>query len=103
MTDTWQRAKEIAGLLPLKMPWSFCVTNIEDDVVFNVYAPRQAWHPLRVLLSLPPLSFRYEAPPNSGLVSFEEYQLDGLVLSLIIPEEHDDGPDGPDDPDDSAE
>jgi hypothetical protein len=100
MNSAWQHAARVAGLLPGNVRWSFHVTDLADDAVFNVYAPREAWHPLRVLLTLPVPEFRYDAPSGSPLTSFQEFYLDGLVLSLIEPEvQNDDGPDGPDDSD----
>lgn len=103
MTQAWQHAKEIAGLLPRNAVWSFCITNIDGDAVFNIFAPRETWHALRILLALPRVEFRYDAT-LPGVPSSEEYNIDGLTLSLITPEEHnDDGPDGPDHPADGTD
>jgi len=103
MNEAWQHAKEIAGLLPRNAVWSFCITNIEDDAVFNIYAPRASWYALRVLLALPSAEYQYDAT-MPGQPSYAEFNIDGLVLSLITPEEHnDDGPDGPDHPADGTD
>jgi hypothetical protein len=93
--QAWQHANEIAGLLPRNAVWSFCITNLEDDAVFNIYAPRSTWHALRVLLGLPRPEYLYDST-MPGQPSYAEFNIDGLVLSFITPEEHnDDGPDGP--------
>jgi len=96
MTEAWLRAKEIADRLPKNAQWSFCITDIEDDAVFNIYAAREVWHGLRVLLALPRAEFRYDGT-RPGEPSYEEYTIDGLALSLITPEEQDerDEPAGP--------
>jgi hypothetical protein len=88
MNDAWQHAHEIAGLLPPEAVWCFCITDVEDDAVFNIYAPREAWHKLRLLLSLPVPEFRFDA--TGEFPAWEEYNLAGLTLSFITPEEHDD-------------
>lgn len=97
MNEAWQQAKEIAGLLPRNAQWSFCITDIEDDAVFNIYAPLDAWHALRLLLHIarkPDSSYRNF---DGHFPSFDEYNMDGLSLSFITPEEHNEhGPDGPD-------
>lgn len=96
MTKAWQRAKEIAGLLPNNVQWYFSITDIEDDVVFNIYAPMDAWHPLYVLLDIgrsPVCSYRNH---DGRFPSFDEYNVDGLTLSFITPEEqHEHGTDEP--------
>jgi len=104
MTETWQHAKEIAGLLPRNAVWSFCITNIEDDAIFNIYAPRTAWHALRVLLAIARKPDAQYLNYDGRHPSYEEYVIDGLTLSFITPEEHnDDGPDGPDHPADGTD
>jgi len=96
MNNVWQQAKEIAETLPRNAQWSFCVTDIEEDAVFNIYAPLEAWHGLRLLLAItrrPAFSYRNY---DGRFPSFDEYNMDGLVLSFITTEEHnDDEPAGP--------
>jgi hypothetical protein len=85
-STAWTTAKEIAEALPRNTQYSFCITDIEDDAVFNIYAPRDAWHAIRILLGIARApEFRYD--DTTGVSpSFEEHLIDGLSLSLITPE-----------------
>jgi len=90
-STAWTTAKEIAEALPRNTQYSFCITDIEDDAVFNIYAPRDAWHAIRILLGIARRpEFRYDDTTGAS-PSFEEYLIDGLALSLITPEGEQDG------------
>lgn len=94
MNDVWQQAKAIAELLPENIEWCFLVTDLQGDAIFNIYVPHEAWHAVRVLLSLPRPEFRF-FDDRPGGVEFEEYDVNGLIVTLITPEVTDEsvGPD----------
>jgi hypothetical protein len=88
-TAAFTLAKEIADRLPPATQWGFNATDLEDDAVFCIYAPRETWHAFRILLALPRAEYRFD-DTRPGEQSWEEFNLGSLTLSLFTPpEEHD--------------
>ena len=87
MTDAWKQAEKSALALHA-VRWSFHITD-EDDAVFNVFAPRESWHLMRMMLGV--TVPEYEGPEG------QEFTVGSLTLAILTPEEHDGRePAGPD-------
>lgn len=82
MNPAWMAAQEVAARLPRTATWSFTVTDIEDDAVFNIYADPALWSALRTLLGMA------HEPAEQG-AGYMTWYTGSLALSLIQPEEED--------------
>jgi hypothetical protein len=82
MNLAWKAAENMATLLPRSITWSFNITDLEDDAVFNIYADAVLWDDLRTLLGL----LRDPAEDGKGYMTWYN---GSLALSLIQPEEQD--------------
>jgi len=82
----WKYAEEVAARLPKKATWCFNITDVVDDVVFNIYVSPDTWDDIRFMLGLA------HDPAEEGR-GYKTWYNGGLALSLIDPEEDNAGRD----------